>query len=771
MAVINYTDQIKYTGKGYLDAKMMPVNTVEDLKKISLTQRFEGLTITVLNNGTPEEYWLVGGITNNHWIPKKNGNDYKDLRLLLEDGFLKLMDGDKQLGDAVDFNDFFPENTGTTNDLYIENIDYTTTNEKDANGIFMRFTYSDGSEKYLDMSQFLQKTYESGSGIVIEGNVISIDSAISGKITSLEKTIESKADKAEIESINEKINNIESNNSELEEAINKKVDIETVNAINDRLSKTEEFVIINTENIEINRKSIENNASAIEENKTKIETKADKSDVNDINDKINTLESSITANTESILLNTELIEANNSAIKANSEAIETKADKLTVISIQRDVEEIQENITSNETVIEQIQTNIQELENVINNEETGLNKEVNDIKNNITELNEFKTNTSITIEQLSENKVDKVDGSRLMTDEEGAKLNNIEEGAQKNVIESVKVNGEKLVIDETDKSVNIIIPSSAIEGVADNEKVLYLDDNKLKTSLSITYIPANENEKPTLNLQGINGEIISSIDASAFVKDGMLSSVKVDEPKEGETGTKYLVLTFNTDAGKEDIRLDISQLENYYKAGDGISLNDNTFSIKLDETSNKYLQLTTNGISISQSLIDEINALNKTTLEASQKYTDDNFVKLDGFNEFTEEMESKLEGIQEGANVNLIENVKVNGIESTINEDKIAEITIDSRNIELGESIIVDEKEVYEPTTKISTVLQNIQNSLSAAISNKPINLTNGNGIEINTNNDITTIATKISPEEGNIISVSEDGLFAAMYYEGDDVE
>lgn len=73
MAIINYTDQLKYAGRGYLDAKMMPVQTVDDLKAISLTQRFEGLTITVLNNGNPEDYWLVGGITNQCWVKKNSG--------------------------------------------------------------------------------------------------------------------------------------------------------------------------------------------------------------------------------------------------------------------------------------------------------------------------------------------------------------------------------------------------------------------------------------------------------------------------------------------------------------------------------------------------------------------------------------------------------------------------------------------------------------------------------------------------------------------------
>ena len=89
MAIINYTDQIKYAGRGYLDAKMMPVNTVDDLYAISLTQRFEGLTITVLNNGNPQDYWLVGGVTNSCWIPKTATN-FNELKLALEDGFLKL---------------------------------------------------------------------------------------------------------------------------------------------------------------------------------------------------------------------------------------------------------------------------------------------------------------------------------------------------------------------------------------------------------------------------------------------------------------------------------------------------------------------------------------------------------------------------------------------------------------------------------------------------------------------------------------------------------
>ena len=249
MGIINYTNQLKYTGKGYLDAKMMPVETVDDLKKISLTQRFEGLTITVLNNGNPQDYWLVGGTTNKYWVPK---TDNTNLRLILEDGFLKLLDGDKQLDESIDLNNFFPEGSGTTNDLYIESVDYTTTDNNGNNGIFLQFTYSDGTLKYLDMGVFLSNTYEAGSGIVIDGNVISLDSAINGKIDMLEtnlselsKTLNDEISdrKKSINDLNEKIlalHTISSGNTvEIE---NIKTEISTINEKIKDISNVNTFI-------------------------------------------------------------------------------------------------------------------------------------------------------------------------------------------------------------------------------------------------------------------------------------------------------------------------------------------------------------------------------------------------------------------------------------------------------------------------------------------------------------------------------------------------
>ena len=61
-APTNMTKQLKYTGKGYIDYKMQPVDTVAELKeKFKNNNELKlGLTVTVLNNdgdNVPVDYW------------------------------------------------------------------------------------------------------------------------------------------------------------------------------------------------------------------------------------------------------------------------------------------------------------------------------------------------------------------------------------------------------------------------------------------------------------------------------------------------------------------------------------------------------------------------------------------------------------------------------------------------------------------------------------------------------------------------------------------
>ena len=61
-------------------------------------------------------------------------------------------------------------------------------------------------------------------------------------------------------------------------------------------------------------------------------------------------------------------------------------------------------------------------------------------------------------------KVDKVEGSRLMTNAEGTKLAGVAAGAQANVIEKIKVNGVEATPAAEDKSIALTIPTGKLAG-------------------------------------------------------------------------------------------------------------------------------------------------------------------------------------------------------------------------------------------------------------------------------------------------------------------
>ena len=77
-----------------------------------------------------------------------------------------------------------------------------------------------------------------------------------------------------------------------------------------------------------------------------------------------------------------------------------------------------------------------------------------------------------------------------------------------------------------------------------------------KYGVSIYYDTEN---KQILLKDADNNTLGSPIDATAFIKDGMVSSASVTTPSEGgNAGVKCLVITFNTDAGKQPIEIPLS---------------------------------------------------------------------------------------------------------------------------------------------------------------------------------------------------------------------
>lgn len=112
--------------------------------------------------------------------------------------------------------------------------------------------------------------------------------------------------------------------------------------------------------------------------------------------------------------------------------------------------------------------------------------------------------------------------------------------------------------------------------------------------LNLTY----NTETKKINLEGFDSSIIASIDATAFIKDGMINTVKlVTDPESHDPGT-YIVITFNTDAGKDAIYLNVSSLIDVYEGHNGIKVTGKDIHLIIDPTSEPYLSLSDNGIKL-----------------------------------------------------------------------------------------------------------------------------------------------------------------------------
>ena len=173
-------------------------------------------------------------------------------------------------------------------------------------------------------------------------------------------------------------------------------------------------------------------------------------------------------------------------------------------------------------------------------------------------------------------------------------------------------------VSETNGKIAVTHTDLPVIGVADGDKILSLSSSKIGAGLSIKY---NSDAKKIYLYGSAEDEAhkIGEVDCTDFIKDGMLESATYSDT------AKELTLTFNTDAGKTPIKVNLSDLVDTYKAGDGLTLDDTiteqhphpTFKINLDGSS--YLTIaggklhfddTTIHSKITSDIDTKVNALN-----------------------------------------------------------------------------------------------------------------------------------------------------------------
>jgi len=138
--------------------------------------------------------------------------------------------------------------------------------------------------------------------------------------------------------------------------------------------------------------------------------------------------------------------------------------------------------------------------------------------------------------------------------------------------------------------------------VAEGEKVLKLEGTVFSTVLKLDYSDTK------IKLLGKDDELVSEIDASAFVADGVLNDVDYDAEND------KLIFTWNIIESTDDdgtihyktVEVDVKDLVDTYTAGNGLKLENNEFSVKVAEGNESFLTVDTNGVKLSgvQSAID-----------------------------------------------------------------------------------------------------------------------------------------------------------------------
>lgn len=159
----------------------------------------------------------------------------------------------------------------------------------------------------------------------------------------------------------------------------------------------------------------------------------------------------------------------------------------------------------------------------------------------------------------------------------------------------------------------------------------YADDNDANDNTE--YHLEYDSEAKKIKLVSGADSTKMDIDATPFIKDGMLNDVEYD------ADSNTLTFTWNTDSGEKSDTVVLSDIIEPYTAGNGLQLSGNEFSVKIADSNESFLTVDESGVKLSgvQDAIDaaqsaaEATAAADATAKASQALAD---AKADAANNY-----------------------------------------------------------------------------------------------------------------------------------------
>lgn len=290
--------------------------------------------------------------------------------------------------------------------------------------------------------------------------------------------------------------------------------------------------------------------------------------------------------------------------------------------------------------------------------------------------------------EAMEGKVDKAEGYRLMAETEGNKLAAIEENSERNVIVGVQVNGEDLTVDENRK-VNVVVPTGELAG----KDEVGMDDlsAELQEKLNATATGSDLSDltdrvtQAEKDIDAIEADYLKAADkqelteAIATAKQEAIEAV-LDGVTDDFDTLKEVAAWIQTDTtNSAELIGRVTAIENdYLKGADKEALQKDIDDLEAlvgalpegaaSTTVVAYIQEVVDGLKIG----DYAKAADLTALAGRVTQAEADIDALEGR---ADVIEAKLKDIENGAQENVIEVVKVNGTALEIT-DKAVDISV-----------------------------------------------------------------------------------------------
>lgn len=274
-----------------------------------------------------------------------------------------------------------------------------------------------------------------------------------------------------------------------------------------------------------------------------------------------------------------------------------------------------------------------------------------------------------------------------------------------------------------------------VKGIAADDKVLSVSEALISATVSLGYDETNK----AIKLYGKNSVELGSVDATPFIKDGMLDNVEYN------ADNNTLTFTWNTEAGQKEDTVVLSDIIEPYTAGEGLELSGNEFKVKLADGSESFLTVSADGLKLagvaeaiatakSEAIADAATAAagiyaTQTALSDLETALDERLDVLEEYDHATYATKTELEGLEtavagtyatkealkttddkavsnttaienlsgriddivaEGGEPNQINNIKVNGVVQSIAEDKSVDISVPTTIAGLSDWTTVD---------------------------------------------------------------------------------